>query len=201
VAAGVAYCRSAGHAPPPSDATACMLRHDLNDKGNAEQRRLRTVALRRLPIYVLECTSARCGRTTGGPMPVRRTRYRPHSLVHGEAQMNQRRITTLVALRAIVTTTLAVAKTPPTSDGTAPSAASSPAQRAATANSTTESPITNGTDPSAASTPHQNLVTAGVATSHQQMKDCMTKEKARDSSVSKDQMKKTCREQAKISRN
>jgi hypothetical protein len=115
--------------------------------------------------------------------------------------MNQRRITTFVALLAIVTTTLAVAQTSPTSDTTAPSAASSPAQRTGTSSSATESPSTNGTDPSAASTPHQNLVTAGAATSHQQMKDCMTKEKAKDSSVSKDQMKKTCTEQMKTSKN
>jgi hypothetical protein len=43
------------------------------------------------------------------------------------------------------------------------------------------------------------LTVAGV-TSHQQMKDCMTKEKAKDSSTSKDQMKKTCAEQMKTSK-
>jgi cytoskeletal protein RodZ len=111
--------------------------------------------------------------------------------------MSQHRIAVLVGLLVIVTTTLAVAQTSPTSDKTAPSAASSPAQRSATASPATESPTTDGTDPSAASTPHQKQVTAAATTSHQQMKDCMTKEKAKDSSTSKEQMQKTCTEQMK----
>ncbi len=50
----------------------------------------------------------------------------------------------------------------PPSDSTAPSAASSPSQREATASHAVEAPTTNGTTPASASSPHQQQVTSGA---------------------------------------
>jgi hypothetical protein len=96
---------------------------------------------------------------------------------------------------------LALAQTPPAQDSTSPSAASSPSQRQATKTESQEAPATNGTDPSAASTPHQNQATHGAdkAKHEQMMKDCMAKERAKDSSMSKDDAKKNCMDQMKMS--
>jgi hypothetical protein len=105
---------------------------------------------------------------------------------------------TAVALTvlSIVAAGSAVAQTAPTQDnGTTPSSASSPHQRAATSNNATEAPANNGADPSAASTPHQQQATQGAMAGHKAMKDCMAKEKAKNSAASKADMKKACASQ------
>jgi putative membrane protein len=56
---------------------------------------------------------------------------------------------------------VAQAQTPPSPDNTAPDAASSPHQRDATGQSSTESSTSTSPDPSAASTPHQREATSG----------------------------------------
>jgi hypothetical protein len=104
----------------------------------------------------------------------------------------------LMALIAITPVGLAMAQTTPPQDETSPSAASSPHQREATQSNTPEATTTNGSDPAAASTPHQRQATADTKASHKQMmKDCIARERANDSSLSKDQAKKTCKEQMK----
>ncbi|HEY6927104.1 MAG TPA: DUF4142 domain-containing protein [Steroidobacteraceae bacterium] len=61
---------------------------------------------------------------------------------------------TAAALLAAAAATVAVAQTP--TQATDPSAASSPHQRQATENGTSEAPAMNGANPGAASTPHQH---------------------------------------------
>lgn len=109
------------------------------------------------------------------------------------------RSTVLLALIAASTTGLAVAQTPPSQDETAPSAASTPHQRGTTSSNAAEAPAANGAEPSSASTPHQQEATDGRHHHEQMMKDCMAKERASSSGMSKDQMKKACREQMKSS--
>lgn len=71
----------------------------------------------------------------------------------------------LLALIAVGSATCAMAQTPPPPDDpTAPSAASSPHQRDATATGAAEATPTPGAEPSSASTPHQREVTAGGKT-------------------------------------
>ncbi len=101
--------------------------------------------------------------------------------------MSHHRTSALFGILAITATYLAVAQAP---NNTAPASASSPAQRSTTSTAVPEAPTTNSPDASAALTPHQQQVTG-----KKQMKDCMAKEKARDSTQSKDQMKKTCQDQ------
>jgi hypothetical protein len=109
----------------------------------------------------------------------------------------------LFALISVASTGFAIAQTPPSQDSTAPSSASSPAQRDATSSPATEAPATEGTNPAAASTPHQQDATkmAGMdkAKHDKMLKDCVTKERAKDSSLSKDDAKKTCMDQMKTS--
>jgi hypothetical protein len=104
-----------------------------------------------------------------------------------------------IALLATAPLAFAVAQTSPSQDKTAPSAASSPHQRDATSTQTTEAPASNGAEPSAASSPHQHQAMKDDSkSSHaQMMKDCMAKEQAKDSSQTKDQVKKTCKDQMK----
>lgn len=104
---------------------------------------------------------------------------------------------TLFGLLAVASATIAMAQTPPPTspDNTSPSSASSPQQRDTTSSHATEPPATNGTDPSAASSPHQQQATAGRSSHKQMMKDCMAKEKAKSTGMSKDEMKKTCANQ------
>jgi hypothetical protein len=102
--------------------------------------------------------------------------------------------TALIALFAAAPLGLAVAQTAPSQDQTAPSSASSPHQRDATSTPATEAPATNGTEPTSASTPHQHQAMKDSDKS-KMMKDCIAKEQAKDSSVSKSQAKKTCKGQ------
>lgn len=57
----------------------------------------------------------------------------------------------------------------------------------------TPQPPPSSTDPSSASTPHQQQ-----SMQQQMMKDCMKKEHQKDSSASKDQLKKNCQDQMKM---
>ena len=75
------------------------------------------------------------------------------------------RSSALLALLALGSATCAMAQTPPPpNDETAPSAASSPHQRATTSSSATEATPTPNPEPSSASTPHQREVTDGSKT-------------------------------------
>ena len=93
----------------------------------------------------------------------------------------------------------------PTPDPTAPSAASSPHQREATSTKATEKTPTRSTAPSAASTPHQEQVTEDVskvdaktrAKQEQTVKDCVSKEQAKNTTLSTDQARKSCWNQVK----
>lgn len=63
-----------------------------------------------------------------------------------------------------------------------------------------ETPPTSGAEPSSASSPHQREVTENGMTKsqhEQMMKDCVKKERQKDSSMSKEQAKKTCTDQMK----
>jgi hypothetical protein len=63
-----------------------------------------------------------------------------------------------------------------------------------------ETPPTSGAEPSSASSPHQRQVTEGGMTKaehDQMMKDCVKKERQKDSSMSKEQAKKACTDQMK----
>src|SRR4029077_10039555 len=102
--------------------------------------------------------------------------------------MTRYRTSTLIGVLAIASATFAVAQKSPTSES-APNAASSPAQRSATASPATEAPTTQGSDPSTASTPHQKQVTGGAT---KEMKDCMAQEQAKEKGLSKNEAKKTC---------
>jgi hypothetical protein len=57
----------------------------------------------------------------------------------------------------------------------------------------TPQPPPSSTDPSSASTPHQK-----DAMHDQMMKECMKKAHQKDSSMSKEQLKKTCQDQMKM---
>jgi hypothetical protein len=112
----------------------------------------------------------------------------------------------VLALISVAASGFAMAQTPPSQNSTAPSSASSPSQRDATSSPATEAPANTGTDPSAASTPHQQQATDGKmaggmdkAKHDKMMKDCVTKQQAKDSSLSKDDAKKTCADQMKMS--
>lgn len=113
-------------------------------------------------------------------------------------------LTGLIALIALGSASLASAQTPPASNSTAPSSASSPSQRQTTSSHASEASTTNGTSPAAASSPHQQQVTSGAksggSTTQEQkkmMKDCMTAAKAKNSGMSKDEMKSNCSSQVK----
>ena len=108
--------------------------------------------------------------------------------------MSSHRTLVLVGVLAIASAPFALAQAP---NNSAPTSASSPAQRSSTSSSATEAQTPNSADPSDASTPHQRQVTDA---NKKQMKDCMAKEKAKDSSQSKDQMKKTCMDQTQASK-
>lgn len=115
----------------------------------------------------------------------------------------------LLALVSMAFASLALAENPPASsqsqqetDASAPAAASSPHQRHATKQEGTEAMSTSDTDPAASSTPHQKETTRTATTEAEQermMKDCVDQAQSRDSSMSKDQAKKSCMEQMKSS--
>ena len=107
---------------------------------------------------------------------------------------------TAVMILACLASAVAIAQTPPPpSDSSAPSAASSPHQRDVTSTPASEQPTSKSPDAAAAATPHQKEVTdaskAGHTDKKQMMKDCMTREQAKNSTASKDEVKKTCTQQ------
>ena len=121
--------------------------------------------------------------------------------------MSLRRTLLLSALISLAPTALVLAQTDPQSDPTSPSAASSPHQRDATRSNSPEASSTDntsGTNPSSASTPHQQQATKDSTTkdstrmaSKQQMKDCIAKQQADNSGLSKADAKKACKAQMK----
>jgi hypothetical protein len=118
--------------------------------------------------------------------------------------MNRKRTSTLIGLLAITSATFAIAQTTPP-DNTSPSSASTPSQRDATKSQSAEAPTTDGSNPASAASPHQQQAvsgnSSGASSQKQSMKDCMSKEKAKNSGSTKDQMKKTCTDQMKASPN
>lgn len=111
----------------------------------------------------------------------------------------------LVAFATVALATSAVAQTPPQQDQTEPKAASSPHQRTTTSEDAKEAPAGTETSPASASSPHQREATEGkmaAATSKadrdRMMNDCMKKEQQRNSTMSADQVKKTCTDQMKM---
>ena len=113
-------------------------------------------------------------------------------------------LTVLLGVIALSSVSLVSAQTPPPSDSTAPSSASSPSQRSATSSHATEAPATSGTAPASASSPHQQQVTSGdksagktTADQKKMMKDCMAAAKAKNSGMSKAEMKASCTNQVK----
>ncbi len=116
--------------------------------------------------------------------------------------MSLRRTLLLSALISLAPTALVLAQTDPQSDPTSPSAASSPHQRDATRSNSPEASSTDntsGTNPSSASTPHQQQATKDSTrmASKQQMKDCIAKQQADNSGLSKADAKKACKAQMK----
>ena len=89
----------------------------------------------------------------------------------------------LIALACLGATGLAVAQTSPSQDTT------SPPKEAPTTSSSTS-------NPSSASSPHQRQA-MGKEPNAQMMKDCIAKQRAQDSSMSKSDAKKACKEEMK----
>jgi hypothetical protein len=109
----------------------------------------------------------------------------------------------LLAFVATAAATCAFAQaTPPSEDKTAPQAASSPHQRNTTKEGANEAAANQETDPSSSSSQHQRQTTEAsakgtTAQREQMMNDCMSKQQKADSSVTKDQAKRTCMDQMK----
>lgn len=103
-------------------------------------------------------------------------------------------MTTRIAMLALVCVgasglAIAQAQTPPPNT-TSPSTSSQPAPK--------EAPTTDSSaSPSSASSPHQRQATGKE--SDQMMKDCIAKERAANSALSKSDAKKACKEQMKSS--
>lgn len=98
-----------------------------------------------------------------------------------------------MAVMAVLGTTLAVAQTPANPPSTDPSSASTPAQREATRTNEGETPATSGSQPADASSPHQR----DAMGKSQTMKQCMDAQAAKNSAMSKSDMKKACDAQMK----
>jgi len=96
----------------------------------------------------------------------------------------------LITLVCVAASGLAMAQTSPSQDTTSPSTS--------TQNPTKESPTTSSSasHPASASSPHQRQALAKEP-SAQQVKDCVAKQRAEDSSVSEKDAKKTCKAQLK----
>ena len=109
--------------------------------------------------------------------------------------MTRPRKSALFILIAMASATTALAQTQePTRTTDDPAAASSPHQRDATKTPAQEAPTTSATNPTDAASPHQQQ-TMSKAQKEQWLKDCVKKEQAKDSSLSKDEVKKACTEQ------
>ena len=116
--------------------------------------------------------------------------------------MNLRQTLLLTAMLSVAPATMILAQQQPATDPTSPSSASSPHQRDATSTKAPEaSPTDNtqGTNPSAASTPHQQQATGAKTrtASKQSMNECMGKQQAENSGMSKADAKKACKAQMK----
>jgi hypothetical protein len=96
---------------------------------------------------------------------------------------------------------IAFAQTPPPSDTTAPSAASSPHQRDSTKTPAKEAATPSSPESSAASTPHQQQVTESAdkaKAKDKAMKDCVAKQQSANSMMKKDAAEKACKDEAKM---
>lgn len=102
----------------------------------------------------------------------------------------------LIAAGALCASALYAQTPSPSTAPTDPSAASSPSQREATHNSSTESAPATGTDPASASTPAQRDAVKGSKA--QMMKDCMAQQAEKTPTMSKSDMTKACNEQMKM---
>ena len=116
--------------------------------------------------------------------------------------MNLRQTLLLIAMLSVAPATLVFAQQQPPTDSTSPSSASSPHQRDATSTKTPEaSPTDNtqGNNPSAASTPHQQQATAAKTrtASKRSMNECISKQQAENSGMSKAKAKTACQAQMK----
>jgi hypothetical protein len=119
-----------------------------------------------------------------------------HSVDSREALMKTIRFHVITAAATLLCATVGFAQTPsPSSSQTDPSAASSPSQRAATHNNSTETPTTEGSNPASASTPAQRDAMKGSKA--QMMKDCMAQQSAKNPDMSKSDMTKACHDQMK----
>jgi len=98
--------------------------------------------------------------------------------------------TAMFALMCVGVSGLAVAQTPPAQDTTPPSTS--------TPRAPNEAPTSDksASRPADASSPHQRQAT-GKEAQEKMMKDCIAKERAQDSTMSKDAAKKACKEQMK----
>ena len=105
----------------------------------------------------------------------------------------------LAAAAALSLGSMAMAQTNPQNDSTSPSAASSPHQRSTTSSNSTESTPSGDTSPAAASSPHQQEALSGESGSSRSghkhsLKDCMSKEQANNTSMTKDEARKACKD-------
>lgn len=111
---------------------------------------------------------------------------------------------TLLASICLASASWVGAQTQTPAEPTDPSAASSPHQRDTTSSSTSEAAPTEGAEPAASSTRHQRQATRDTTSAKSKsehdkmMKDCMTAQQAKDSTMSKDEVKKTCKDQMKM---
>ena len=97
---------------------------------------------------------------------------------------------TLIALLCVGATGLAVAQTSPSQENTSPSTSSqSPPKEAPTTSS-------SASTPSSASSPHQRQAMAKES-NKKMMKDCIAKQRAQNSSMSKSDAKKACETEMK----
>jgi len=118
--------------------------------------------------------------------------------------MNTCRTVLYSVATSVALMSFAFAQTPPQSNTTFTSAASSPHQRDTTSSPTPEASTTNGANPAAASSPHQRQVTSGPADQtnnkkggKQTLKGCIAREQADHTGVSTADARKSCQEQLK----
>jgi hypothetical protein len=116
---------------------------------------------------------------------------------------------TIATILSVASATAVLAQTPPQQDQAEPKAASSPHQRETTETKSQEAPTSAETSPASASSPHQRETTQettegkkmasakGKKDRERMMSECMDKQKQMSSSMSTQEMKKTCEEQMK----
>lgn len=120
-----------------------------------------------------------------------------------ETAMTRQLKCTLLASICLASASWVGAQTQTPAEPTDPSAASSPHQRSSTKTPADEAPTTDGSEPESSSTRHQRQATRDTtaaeskAEHEQMMKECMSTEQAKDSTMSKEEIKKTCKDQMK----